>query len=63
MFSIILLYKEINESIYNINSLELFLNIRNIIFVWTFLMLLIAEFCFETKIDGLLLLFIYYSLI
>jgi len=58
IFSIFLFYKEINEPIYNINSLELFLNIRNIIFVWTFFILLIAEFCFETKINGLIYLLI-----
>jgi len=58
IFSIFLFYKEMNEPIYNINSLELFLNIRNIIFVWTFFMLLVAEFCFETKVNGLIYLLI-----
>ena len=58
IFSIFLFYKEINEPIYNINSIELLLNIRNIIIVWTFFVLLIAEFCFETKVNGLIYLLI-----
>ena len=58
IFSIFLLYKEIKEPIYNIVSLELLLNIRNIIFFWTFFMLLVEEFCFETKINGLIYLLI-----
>ena len=58
IFSIFLFYKEVKKPIYNITSLELFLNIRNILFLWTFFMLLIAEFCFETKINGLIYLLI-----
>ena len=58
MFSIFLFYKEVKKPIYNIASLELFLNIRNILFLWTFFMLLIAEFSFETKINGLIYLLI-----
>jgi len=54
IFSIILLYKEAKEPIYNIASLELLLNIRNIIIFWTFFMLLVAEICFETNINGLI---------
>ena len=54
IFSIFLFYKGNKEPIYNIYSLKLLLNIRNIILVWTFFMLLVAEFCFETKINGLI---------
>ena len=54
IFSIVLLYKEAKEPIYNIASLELLLNIRNIIIFWTFFILLVAELCFETNINGLI---------
>jgi hypothetical protein len=58
IFSIFLFYKEVKEPIYNIASLELFLNIRNIIFIWTFFILLVAEICFGSKINGLIYLLI-----
>jgi len=58
IFSIFLFYKEIKEPIYNISSLEIMLNIRNIISLWTFFMLLVEELCFETNINGLIYLLI-----
>jgi hypothetical protein len=59
IFSIFLLYEEIKNPIYNKSSLELIINIRNILLVWTFFVLLVAKLCFETKINNLIYLLIF----
>ena len=45
ILSIILIYSELKEPIFNSEHLELFLNIRNIIALWTYFILLIAKIC------------------
>jgi len=57
--SILLVYKEFNENNYNINKLELFLNIRNILMLWTFFMLFISQLCLETKVNNLIFLLLF----
>ena len=59
IFSIFLLYEEIKNPIYNKSSLELIVNVRNILLVWTFFLLLVAKLCFETKINNLIYLLIF----
>ena len=43
LLTFFLIYCQLNEPIYNSEHLELFLNLRNIIIFWTYLMLLIAK--------------------
>ena len=43
--SFFLIYSQLNNPIYNCNKIELFLNIRNIIMLWTYFMLLVAKIC------------------
>ena len=59
ILSIFLLFEEIKNPIYNKSSLELIVNIRNILLVWTYFMLLVAKLCFETKINNLIYLLIF----
>ena len=59
ILSIFLLYEEIKNPIYNESCLELIVNIRNILIVWTFFMLLVAKLCFYTKINNLIYLLIF----
>jgi len=57
--SILLVYKEFKEKNYNINKLELFLNTRNILMLWTFFMLLISKLCLESKVNHLIYLLLF----
>ena len=57
--SLLLVYKEFKEKNYNKNTLELFLNIRNILMLWTFFMLFISQICLETKINNLIYLLLF----
>ena len=50
--------KQINNPVYNINNLEILLNIRNTVIIWTYFMLLVAKLCKETKINGLIYLLV-----
>ena len=50
--------KEIKDPVYNINKLEILLNIRNSVIIWTYLMLLVAKLCKETEINGLIYLLV-----
>ena len=59
ILSIFLLYEEIKHPIYNKRSLELIVNIRNIVLVWTFFMLLLEQLCFESKINNLIFLLLF----
>ena len=59
ILSIFVLFKEINNPVYNKISLELIINIRNILLVWTFFMLFIVKLCFESKINNLIYLLIF----
>ena len=64
ILSFFLLFKEFSYPIYNINILELILNLRNIIVFWTFCMLFIAKLCLNSKINNLIfLLFFGYPII
>ena len=64
LFYCFLTFKQIKNPIYNINSLELLLNIRNFVVIWTYFMILVAKFCEETKVNGLIyLLFAGYPII
>ena len=57
--SILLVYEEFKEKNYNINTLELFLNIRNILMLWTFFMLFISKLCLESKVNNLIYLLLF----
>ena len=59
ILSLILLYQEFSSPIYNINSLEIFLNLRNVVIFWTFCMLFVAQICINTKINNLIYLLIF----
>ena len=54
ILSLFLLLRQFHNPIYNINRLELLVNLRNIIIVWTFFMLLVAKLCFQTKFNNLI---------
>ena len=59
IISIFLLYGQFSNPVYNINLLELFLNLRNILIFWTFFMLLVAQICLNTKINNLIYLLLF----
>ena len=48
--SIILVYNQNKQPVYNNKKLELFLNLRNIIIFWTYFVLLITKICYNSKI-------------
>ena len=50
--------KETKNPVYNINKLEILLNIRNSVIIWTYLILLVEKLCKETKINGLIYLLV-----
>lgn len=63
-FSIYLLYKEFKNPTYNINLIEVIINIRNFLIAWTYFMLLVAKLFQETEINGLIyLVFVGYPII
>ena len=45
IFSLLMVYSEFNDPIYNVQHIEIFLNIRNVLMLWTYFMLLIAKMC------------------
>ena len=45
IFSYLIFYSELQEPIYNCQHIEIFLNVRNIMMLWTYFMLLIAKMC------------------
>ena len=47
IFSLFMVYSELNEPIYNCQHIEIFLNVRNILMLWTYFMLLIAKMCLK----------------
>ena len=49
ILSIFLVYSELKDPIYNNERIELFLNLRNILSCWSFLMLLIAKICYNSN--------------
>ena len=49
ILSIFLVYSELKAPIYNNEHIELFLNLRNIVSCWSFLMLLIAKICYNSN--------------
>ena len=57
--SLLLSYKQFKDKNYNINTLELFLNIRNILMIWTFFMLFISQLCLDSKINNLIYLLLF----
>ena len=59
IFSLFLLYQQFIQNIYNLYSLDLFLNIRNILLVWTYFMLFIAQICVNSKINNLIYLLLF----
>ena len=64
LFSIYLLFKEFKNPTYNINLIEIIINIRNFLIVWTYFMLLVAKIFQETEINGLIyLVFVGYPII
>ena len=40
-----MVYSEFNDPIYNVQHIEIFLNIRNVLMLWTYFILLIAKMC------------------
>jgi hypothetical protein len=59
ILSFFLLIKQFTHPIYNIDTLELILNLRNILIFWTYFMLLIAKLCFQSKINKLIYLLVF----
>ena len=56
--SIILGYKQYKNPVYQNDALEMLLNLRNSLILWTYFILLLAKCCEETTINGLLYLLI-----
>ena len=56
--SLFLIHSQNKEPVYSNYNLELFLNLRNIIILWTYFVLLIAKICYNTKIKGVIYLLI-----
>ena len=54
LLSIFLFYQKYTTPVYNIHSLELILNLRNILILWTYFMLFIAKLCINSKINNLI---------
>ena len=64
IFSILISLKELKNPTYNCSLLEIIINVRNNVILWTFFMLFIAILCKETEINGLIyLVFIGYPII
>ena len=59
ILSIFLLVLQFSSPVYNIYSLQLILNLRNILFFWNFSMLFIAKFCLNTKTNNLIYLLLF----
>ena len=51
-------YEQIQNKVYNINELEILLNLRNYLIIWTYFMLLVAKLCYNTNINGLIYLLV-----
>ena len=58
LFFLVLFLEQNKSPIYNFNTLEIFLKIRNSIIIWTYFMLLICKMCENTEINGLFYLLI-----
>ena len=58
ILSFILVYYQDKEPIYNDKNLELFLNLRNVLGLWTYFSLLIAKICYNTHIKTMIYLLI-----
>jgi hypothetical protein len=56
--SFILVYYQKSQPIYNDKKLELFLNLRNILALWTYFSLLLAKICYNTHIKTMMYLLI-----
>ena len=56
--SFILVYYQNSQPIYNDKKLELFLNLRNILALWTYFSLLLAKICYNTHIKTMMYLLI-----
>ena len=64
LLSIFLLMSEFRNPTYNCNILEIIINIRNSLILWTFLILFISKLCEKTEINGLIyLVFVGYPII
>ena len=59
ILSFFLFYQKFTTKTYNINSLELIINLRNILMLWTFFMLFIAKLSMNTKINNLIYLLVF----
>ena len=59
ILSFFLLINQFYHPVYNIDTLELILNLRNTILFWTFFMLLIANLCVQSTINKLIYLLIF----
>jgi hypothetical protein len=56
--SIILLYKQYKNPVYQNDKIEILLNLRNSLIFWTYFILLLAKCCEDTTINGLIYLLI-----
>jgi len=64
LFFIYLLFKEFKNPTYNINLIEIIINIRNFLVVWTYFILFVAKILEDTEINGLIyLVFVGYPII
>ena len=58
IFSVFLIHAQDKQPVYNKKKFELFLNLRNVFVFWTFLNLLIAKICYNSKIKAMIYLLI-----
>ena len=58
VLSFILVYYQNKEPIYNDKTLELFLNLRNVLALWTYFSLLLAKICYNTHVKTMIYLLI-----
>ena len=56
--SLYLIYFNLNKKIYPCRNLEIFLNIRNALFFWTFFILLISRMCIDTNFNNIIFLLV-----
>ena len=58
ILSIFLLYSQMKQPIYSAHNLELFLNLRNVLILWTYFNLLIARMTYSSKMSSIIYLLI-----
>ena len=50
---------QLKSPVYNVDTLEILLNLRNYLILWTYFMLLVAKLCENTEINGIIYLLVF----